>query len=77
MPSLFLAAADRFGLRVAWTWLAMTALLGGTLVLTATTDVAGLPALPAVAFGFLIANADLIWRALRRGDAHSEARRRS
>ena len=63
--ALFLAAADRFGLRVAWTWVAMTALLGGTLVLTATTDVAGLPALPAVAFGFLIANGDLIWRALR------------
>jgi len=64
--SLFLAAADRFGLRVAWTWLAMTGFLGATLVLTATTDVAGLPALPAISFGFLIPNADLIWRALRR-----------
>nr|MBA2332100.1 hypothetical protein [Actinomycetota bacterium] len=64
--ALFLAAAHRFGLRVAWTWLAMTALLGATLVLAATTDVAGLPALPAVAFGFLIPNADLLWRALRR-----------
>ncbi len=64
--ALFLAAADRFGLRVAWTWLAMTGLLGATLVLAATTDVAGLPALPAICFGFLIPNADLIWRALRR-----------
>ena len=64
--ALFLAAADRFGLRVAWTWLAMTGLLGATLVLAATTDVAGLPALPAVAFGFLLPNADLLWRALRR-----------
>ena len=64
--ALFLAAASRFGLRVASTWLAMTALLGATLVLVATTDVAGLPALPAVCFGFLIPNADLIWRALRR-----------
>ena len=44
----------------------MTGLLGATLVLTATTDVAGLPALPAICFGFLIPNADLLWRALRR-----------
>jgi hypothetical protein len=64
--SLFLAAADRFALRVAWTWLAMTAFLGGTLILTATTDVAGLPALPAICLGFLLPNADLLWTALRR-----------
>jgi hypothetical protein len=64
--ALFLAAADRFGLRVARTWLAMTALLGGTLILTATTDVAGLPALPAICVGFLLPNADPLWAALRR-----------
>ena len=64
--SLFLAAADRFGLRVAWTWLAMTALLGATLIITATTDVNGLPALPAICIGFLLPNADLLWTALRR-----------
>ena len=64
--SLFLAAADRFGLRVAWTWLAMTALLGATLIVTATTDVSGLPALPAICVGFLLPNADLLWTALRR-----------
>ncbi len=63
--SLFLAAAQRFGLRVGWTWLAMTALLGATLVLTATTDVAGLPALPAICVGFLLPNLDLLWRELR------------
>ena len=63
--ALFLAAADRFGLRVAATWFAMTALLGLTLVLTAYTDVAGLPALPAVCLGFLLPNADLLWQALR------------
>jgi hypothetical protein len=63
--ALFLAAAARFGLRVAWTWLAMTALLGATLVLAATTDVGGLPALPAVCLGFLAANADVLWRRLR------------
>ena len=64
--SLFLAATVRFGLRTAWTWLAMVALLGLTLVITATTDVAGLPALPAICVGFLLPNADLLWRALRR-----------
>jgi hypothetical protein len=64
--SLFLAAADRFALRVAWTWLAMTALLGATLILTATTDVSGLPALPAICLGFLLPNADILWTALRR-----------
>ncbi len=64
--AVFLGAAERFGLRVAATWVAMTALLGVTLVLTATTDVAGLPALPAICIGFLAANADLLWRALRR-----------
>jgi len=64
--ALFVAAAARFGLRPFWTWLTMTALIGCTLILTVTTDVGGLPALPAVAFGFLLANADLIWHALRR-----------
>jgi hypothetical protein len=64
--SLFLAATVRFGLRTAWTWAAMVALLGLTLVLTATTDVAGLPALPAICIGFLLPNADLLWRAIRR-----------
>ena len=65
--ALFLAAADRFHLRTGWTWLAMTGLLGATLVLVATTDLAGLPALPAVCIGFLLPNADLLWRELRPG----------
>jgi len=63
--ALFLAAVARFGLRVAWTWIAMTGLLTTTLILTATTDVAGLPALPAICIGFLLPNADLLWRELR------------
>lgn len=63
--ALFLAAADRFGLRVGWTWIVTTLLLGATLVLAATTDVSGLPALPAVCIGFLLPNADLIWREMR------------
>jgi hypothetical protein len=60
--ALFLAAAARFGLRVAWTWLAMTGLLSATLVLVWHWDVNGLPALPAVCLGFLLPNADLLWR---------------
>lgn len=63
--ALFLGAASRFNLRVAWTWVGMTGLLGVTLVLAASTlDV--LAALPAICVGFLLPNADLIWHALRR-----------
>ena len=65
--SLFLAAADRFRLRVAATWVAMCAFLGGTVVLAWSWDgIAGLPALPAVCLGFLVPNADLLWRDVRR-----------
>jgi hypothetical protein len=64
--ALFLGTADRWRLRVAWTWVSMTALLGATLILTATTDVDGLPALPAICVGFLLPNADLLWRDFRR-----------
>ena len=63
--ALFLAAADRFRLRVAWTWLAMTACLAATLALVWSWDVSGLPALPAVCLGFLLPNADLLWRDVR------------
>ena len=71
--ALFLAAADRFGLRVAWTWVGMTGFLAGTLVLVWTwDDIAGLPALPAVCLGFLLPNADLLWR-----NGHDAIRHRS
>jgi hypothetical protein len=71
--ALFLAAADRFGLRVAWTWVGMTGFLAGTLVLVwSWEDIAGLPALPAVCLGFLLPNADLLWRNVR--EARSAAR---
>jgi hypothetical protein len=63
--ALFLGAADRWHLRVAWTWISMTALLGATLILTATTDVDGLPALPGICLGFLLPNADRLWREFR------------
>jgi hypothetical protein len=64
--SLFLGAAARFGLRVAWTWIAMTSMLSLTLIVVSTTDIDGLPALPAVCIGFLLPNADRVWHALRR-----------
>ena len=68
--ALFLAAADRFHLRVAATWIGMTACLGVTLALVWYWDeVAGLPALPAVCLGFLLPNADLLWRDVRRARA--------
>jgi hypothetical protein len=64
--ALFLAAADRFRLRVAVTWTAMTACLSVTLALVWSWEsVAGLPALPAVCLGFLLPNADLLWRDVR------------
>jgi hypothetical protein len=70
--ALFLAAADRFALRVATTWIAMTVCLGGTLVLVwYWDDVAGLPALPAVCVGFLLPNVDLLWRDARRTRART------
>jgi hypothetical protein len=36
-----------------------------TLVLTTATNVNGLPALPFLSAGFLLANCDLLWRRLR------------
>ena len=70
--ALFLAAADRFRLRVTATWIAMTACLAVTLALVWWwDDVAGLPALPAVCLGFLAPNADLLWQDVRRVRARS------
>jgi hypothetical protein len=62
---LFLAAADRFGLRRRATWLTMALSLGVTLAGTYFFEVDGLPALPLLAFGFLLPNLDLLWRAFR------------
>jgi hypothetical protein len=67
--ALFLAATVRWVLRPGWTWLAMTAMYSLTLVIANATDVSGLPALPFLSAGFLLANADLLWRRLRRGAA--------
>jgi hypothetical protein len=67
--SLFLAAAARFGLRVGWTWLAMTLSFGSTLALAVGLEVAGLPALPLLSAAFVVVNGDLIWRAYKEGSA--------
>jgi hypothetical protein len=40
----------------------MVGLLSLTLILTTVFDFDGLPALPAIALGFLLPNADLLWR---------------
>jgi len=75
--ALFLAAAARWHLRVVWTWVAMTSMYGFTIVLANALDVNGLPALPFLSFGFLVANADLLWRAIRpsgRSSGPSSAR---
>ena len=64
--ALFLAAAARWNLRVGWTFVALTLSLGLTLVIGVVWESAGLPALPGLAFGFLVPNADLLWREFQR-----------
>lgn len=64
--ALFLAAAQRWQLRVVWTWVAMTGMYGFTVILATAIHVGGLPALPFLSLGFLAPNADLIWRSIRR-----------
>jgi hypothetical protein len=64
--ALFLAAAQRFDLRVVWTWVSMTGMYAFTIILATAAEVRGLPALPFLSFGFLLPNADLLWQRLRR-----------
>jgi hypothetical protein len=64
--ALFLAAAQRFGLRVVRTWISITGMYALTVILATAIDVGGLPALPFLSFGFLAPNADILWRQLRR-----------
>ncbi len=70
--AFFLAAASRFGLRPAATWLGMLCALALTLLATDVLDVNGLPALPGIALGFMAPNVDLLWRALRNREAPAE-----
>jgi hypothetical protein len=64
--ALFVGAADRFGLRRGATWIACAFSFGATLAIAAFTDVGGLPALPLLSAAFLLVNADLLWRHVRR-----------
>ncbi|HYY64657.1 MAG TPA: hypothetical protein VE688_08590 [Gaiellaceae bacterium] len=66
--SLFLAAAARFGLRVFSTWLLLTASFGATIAIAVAWNKPGLPALPLLSLGFVLANADLLWARLRRSN---------
>jgi len=63
--AVFLGASVRFRLRPWWTFFAMLVGLGLTMILATWWTVGGLPALPAISLGFLIPNADLLWRRLR------------
>ena len=60
--SLFLGAADRFGLRTGLTWVLMALSFGATLALAVGFDISGLPALPLLSVAFVLANADHLWR---------------
>jgi hypothetical protein len=73
--ALFLAAAQRFHLRIAWTWICITGFLSATLVAVWLLDSSGLPALPAVCLGFLVPNADRLWRDARDSYAAFVAKR--
>jgi hypothetical protein len=63
--ALFLAAARLYGLRVFATWVCLLAGLGLTIAGTVWWNLSGLPALPAIAVGFLLPNIDLLWKKLR------------
>jgi hypothetical protein len=51
----------------------MTLSFGATLALAVWRDLGGLPALPLLALGFLLANGDLIWTQLRRTSADARS----
>jgi hypothetical protein len=72
--ALFLGAADRWGLRTKLTWATMALSFGATLALTVAFDIGGLPALPLLALGFLMPNADILWRRLRAENAFGSIR---
>jgi hypothetical protein len=72
--ALYLGAAARWRLRVGWTWICLVASIGGTIALATWLDVDGLPALPLLSVGFLLPNADLLWRAVRDRSARDPRR---
>ncbi len=60
--AVFLGASVRFGLRPWWTFVGLLVGLGLTMILATWWTVDGLPALPGISLGFLVPNADLLWR---------------
>ena len=64
--ALFLGAAARFGLRTGWTWIATTGLYVASFPIAVAAHADGLPALPFLSVGFLAANGDLLWKAVRK-----------
>jgi hypothetical protein len=74
--ALFLAAAARFRLRIGATFVLMALSFGATTALAAWTDRA-LPATPLLSVGFVLANADLLWRQIRSGSQDSNGVDRS
>jgi hypothetical protein len=74
--TLFLAATQRFHLRTTATWICMTGFLSATLLLVWALDSSGLPALPAVCLGFVLPNADLLWKDARDAYRSYRAERR-
>jgi hypothetical protein len=73
--ALFLGASARWHLRTGWTWVCLVAGLGGTVALATWLDVGGLPALPLLCLGFLLPNADLLWREVQRARSRGRAAR--
>ena len=69
--SLFLAACARFSLRTNLTWLLMTCSFGGTIALAILVDRDGFAALPLLSAAFLLANADLLIKSLRKENRHA------
>ena len=63
--AVFLGASARFALRPVATWLGLATGLALTMICATWWDLNGLPALPGIALGFLLPNADLLWRRLR------------
>jgi hypothetical protein len=64
--ALFLGAAARFRLRPGWTWIATTGLYAASFPIAVAVNADGLPALPFLSLGFLAANGDLLWKAVRK-----------
>jgi hypothetical protein len=65
--AVFLAGALRFRLRTGWTWvgLVLGVMLAGVAGLFDPFGIGGVPALPLISLGFLVPNADLLWRSVR------------